>query len=114
MRDKLNDRARLGHILDAIRVILDNKDKYSYDVVISDPIVFFGFVKHIEIIGEAVYKLTKDFRADHPEIEWEVIEGMRHVLVHGYYAIRPEQLWTTITDDIPGLEPLIEDLYENY
>lgn len=36
--------------------------------------------------------LTKAFRAEHPEIEWDVIEGMRHVLVHGYYTIRPEQV----------------------
>ena len=74
----------------------------------KDPIVFFGFVKHVEIIGEAVYMLTKEFRANHPEVEWDVIEGMRHVLVHGYYKIRPKQLWNTIENDIPTLRPYIE------
>lgn len=54
----------------------------------NDPIIFFGFVKHIEIIGEAVYMLTKEFRETHPEVDWDVIEGIRHVLVHGYYKIR--------------------------
>lgn len=114
MRDRLNDRNRLSHILDAIDVIMANKDKYVYECAVSDPIIFFGFVKHIEIIGEAVYKLTKEYRASHPEVEWDAIEGMRHVLVHGYYTIRPEQLWATILDDIPLLKPLIQKLYEEY
>lgn len=38
------------------------------------------------------------------------IERMRHVLVHGYYKIRPRQLWETITIDIPALKPMIEQL----
>ncbi|MCM1076963.1 MAG: DUF86 domain-containing protein [Bacteroides sp.] len=114
MRDRINDRIRLQHILDAIEVIKENKDRYSQQVIVSDPIIFFGFVKHIEIIGEAVYKLTKDFREEHPEVEWEVIEGMRHVLVHGYYKIRPQQLWATIEYDIPALQPMIKMLLDNF
>ena len=38
------------------------------------------------------------------------IERMRHVLVHGYYKIRPAQLWDTIEVDIPMLKPIIEHL----
>lgn len=97
-------------MLSAIGVLLDYKDRYTFDEARDNPIVFFGFVKHIEIIGEAVYMLTKEFRAAHPEVEWDVIEGMRHVLVHGYYTIKPEQVWRTIEDDIPVLKPQIESL----
>ena len=110
MREKIKDIGRLEHSLAAINVLLANKDKYTFDEVKTNPITFFGFVKHVEIIGEAVYMLTKEFRASHPEIEWDVIEGMRHVLVHGYYAIKPEQVWRTIEIDIPALKPLIENL----
>lgn len=74
----------------------------------SNPIIFFGFVKHVEIIGEAVYKLTIEFRNAHPQVEWDVIEGMRHILVHGYYQIKPTQVWKTINEDIEPLKPLIE------
>lgn len=111
MREKVKDKQRLEHILDAINVLIDNKGKHTYEEVVSDPIIFYGFVKHVEIIGEAVYMLTKEFRDNHPEVEWEVIEGMRHVLVHGYYKIKPKQLWNTIEQDIPELKPLIEKYY---
>lgn len=111
MREKIKDKIRLEHILGAINVLIDNKDKHTYEEVVNDPIIFYGFVKHVEIIGEAVYMLTKEFRDSHQEVEWEVIEGMRHVLVHGYYKIKPKQLWNTIERDIPELKPLIERYY---
>ena len=108
MRERIKDKGRLEHILKAIDVLLSNKDRYTFDEMVNDPIIFFGFVKHVEIIGEAVYMLTKEFREQHPEVDWEVIEGMRHVLVHGYYKIKTKQLWNTIEVDIPTLRPIIE------
>lgn len=110
MREKIRDNERLQHMLQAIDVIIQNKDRHSYEEVVNDPIMYFGFVKHVEIVGEACYKLTKEYRASHPSIDWESIEGMRHVLVHGYYKIRPEQLWDTIQNDIPELKKDIEAL----
>ena len=47
-------------------------------------LIFYGFTKYVEIIGEAVYMLTKDFREVHLDVNWRQIEKMRHVLVHGY------------------------------
>ena len=89
MREKIKDKGRLEHILSSIEIILNNKNKYKYESVANDPIVFYGFVKHVEIIGEAVYMLTKEFRATHPEIEWDVIEGMRLSLIHISEPTRP-------------------------
>ena len=108
MREKIKDKGRLEHILNAINGILDNRTKYSYHDISNNPIIFYGYVKYVEIIGEAVYMLTNEFKISHPEVEWNVIEGMRHVLVHGYYKIKPEQLWNTIEYDIPPLKSLIE------
>lgn len=90
------------------------KDSHSFEEAVSDPIIFYGYVKHIEIIGEAVYMLTKEYRAVHNEVNWDDIERMRHVLVHGYYKIRPEQLWETVQTDIPELKPTIDYLVDNY
>jgi len=47
--------------------------------------------------------LTKEFRIAHPEVEWEAIEGMRHILVHGYYEISPDKVWAVIEKDLPLL-----------
>lgn len=74
--------------------------------------MFFGFVKHIEIIGEASYMLTKEFRASHPEIPWKNITDMRQVLVHGYYKIKKKEIFNTINKDIEPLRPFIQKYYD--
>ena len=110
MREEIRDIERLQHILQAMDVLINYKEHHTLEEAQSDPIVYFGLVKHVEIIGEAVYKLTLEYRANHPEVNWSDIERMRHVLVHGYYKIRPIQLWETIITDIPLLRPMIERL----
>ena len=108
MREPVRDKERLQHILDAINTIEESRKKYGSAESEKDPIIYYGFVKHVEIIGEAVYMLSKEFKESHPEVEWVPIEGMRHVLVHGYYQIKPNQLWDTIDFDLPALKPIIE------
>lgn len=112
MREEVRNIERLRHILEAANVLINYKDHHSLEEAQADPVVYFGLVKHVEIIGEAVYKLTLDYRESHHEVNWDDIERMRHVLVHGYYKIRPQQLWETISHDIPELKPTIESLIE--
>ena len=69
-----------------------------------------GRLEHILKSINILLEYKDKFRLSHPEIEWDATEGMRHVLVHGYYTIKPEQVWQTIEDDIPQLKPQIERL----
>lgn len=108
MREPVRDAERLQHILDAINTIESSRKIHSTDEAAKDPIIYYGFIKHVEIIGEAVYMLSEKFKEAHPEMDWTSIEGMRHVLVHGYYHIKPNQLWDTIDLDLPELKPYIE------
>lgn len=112
MREEVRDIERLEHMLEAMTVLVEYKEHHTFEDAQVDPVVYFGLVKHVEIIGEAVYKLTREYRANHTEVNWGDIERMRHVLVHGYYKIRPSQLWETITVDIPVLKPIIERLIQ--
>lgn len=110
MRERIKDKDRLQHILDAIDILQSGAQRYSLEQIENDSILYFGFVKQVEIIGEAVYMLTKEFRESHPDIEWDAIEGMRHVLVHGYYEISPDKVWNVVEKDLPILRPKIQDL----
>ncbi len=108
MRERIRDKERLEHILTAIDTLIEGSKRHSVEEAEKDSIIFYGFVKQVEIIGEATYMLTKEFRASHPDTEWDVIEGMRHVLVHGYYSITPHKVWHVIQNDLPILRPQIE------
>ena len=54
MREEIKDIERLQHILEAINVLIDYKERHTLEEAQSDPVVYFGLVKHVEIIGEAV------------------------------------------------------------
>lgn len=112
MRETVRDIERLEHMLQSMNVLIDYQERHTFEEAQGDPVVYYGLVKHVEIIGEAVYKLTLEYRSTHSEVNWNDIERMRHVLVHGYYKIRPIQLWNTITIDIPELKPVIEQLLQ--
>ena len=103
MRDELRDPLRLEHIRNAIEQLSNAaKDTHFFNLNEKD-LAYYGVVKLLEIIGEAAYKLSNDFKSKHPSTPWKYVVGMRHVLVHGYYQINKEDLFKTIRDDLPIL-----------
>ncbi|MBD5261736.1 MAG: DUF86 domain-containing protein [Bacteroides sp.] len=112
MRDPLKDKGRLEHMLEMAVLLEKEKYKHSLDIIKNDRVAFFGLSKIVEIIGEAAYKITKEFKEDHTDLPWKQIEGMRHILVHGYFSISAEVLWDVIENDIPTLIPIIESYIE--
>jgi uncharacterized protein with HEPN domain len=66
-----------------------------------------ALVKDIEIIGEAASKVSQECQNEHPQIPWHAIIGMRNHLIHAYFNIDLDQVWSTIQGD---LHPLIAQL----
>jgi len=62
----------------------------------TDLMFQFAIVRAIEIIGEAAARLTDATRAAHPEIPWSDIIGMRNRLVHGYFDVDLDIVWSTV------------------
>ncbi|MBD5355520.1 MAG: DUF86 domain-containing protein [Bacteroides sp.] len=114
MRDPLKDTGRLQHMLDMALLLENEKRIHSLQSIKEDTVLFYGLSKMIEIIGEAAYKITHEFKAANPQLPWREIEGMRHILVHGYYQISAEMLWDVIQNDIPALIPILKGYLNNY
>ena len=110
MREVVKDRGRLEHMLTSIANVEEFMKGVTEDEFLKSKILFFAVVKNIEIVGEATYMLTREFKQTHPSIPWTVIEKMRHVLVHGYYTILPGKVWETVQVDLPILKKQIETL----
>ena len=56
----------------------------------------------------AIEENINKIKEKHPEVEWKVIIGMRHVLVHDYYQISDEMVWATIQTELLPLEEKVE------
>jgi uncharacterized protein with HEPN domain len=46
-------------------------------------------------------------------VPWHEIIAMRNRLVHGYFAVDSDILWTVVHDDLPGLITILEGCVEN-
>jgi uncharacterized protein with HEPN domain len=62
----------------------------------------------LEIIGEAANTLSEEYRAQHPDIPWRDIIGLRIVLAHHYHRVDPGQVWVIATTEVPRL---VQDLH---
>jgi uncharacterized protein with HEPN domain len=111
MREKVRDNGRLEHILESIDYILDFTKNATFDDFKTDMKLQFAVIKNIEIIGEASYMLTNEFKEQHTEIPWNKIIGSRHILVHGYYQVKLEIIWNIIQNDLQSLKKQIKTIY---
>ena len=113
MREVVRDKERLNHILESINRILTFAKGKSKEDLEADSLNFFGIVKNIEIIGEASYKLTSAYKTKYPDVPWEAISKMRHVLVHDYYQIDLDQVWNVINTDLEPHKAQIANQLQN-
>ena len=70
-------------------------------------------VGHIQIIGEASNHLSQKLRAEHPEVPWSNIIGMRHILVHSYFDIDLDAVKEVLERDLPILKLQVEAILKD-
>ena len=114
MPPEANDAAYLWDMLDAARAIQKFIVSHSFEDYKSDRMLRGAVERHIEIIGEAANRVSRGFRAAHPEIPWQRIIAQRNVLAHEYGEIDDSLVWRVATTRIPELishlEPIVPPL----
>ncbi|MCL4743453.1 MAG: DUF86 domain-containing protein [Phycisphaerales bacterium] len=69
----------------------------------ADPKTVAAVLHGITIMGEAVKRLSIEFREAHPDVPWSDIAGMRDRLIHNYDDVDLAVVWDTARRDIPAL-----------
>lgn len=104
------DDSILLDIARAAQLILEFKQGLNKAAFLRDIKTQSAILHQLMIMGEAVKRLSAEFRADHPEIPWTLIAGMRDKLIHGYDIVDLDRVWKTAQKDVPELLALIEPL----
>jgi uncharacterized protein with HEPN domain len=102
---------RLQHVLNSIMEIENYfKSISTYEDFKNNSLVLFASIKQLEIIGEAVNHINTEVLLQQNHIPWNKIIGMRNMLVHEYFGVNPEVIFTVIKFDLPPLKIAIENL----
>lgn len=80
MRHPPRDADIFIHMVEAANYVLHFAEGANFESFHTNPMRRFAIIKNIEIIGEAAYMLTQEFRDSHPEVPWKAIINMSHVL----------------------------------
>lgn len=64
----------------------------------------------ITVLGEAVKRLSPEFRTEHSVVAWRQMAGMRDKLVHDYRQVNVSMVWLVLQRDIPELIEYVEPL----
>ena len=109
---KPDDRIRIRHIVDAVNAAIRFTQGRRREDLEKDEILVFALIHALQIVGEAASKVSSETRDTHPENPWGVVIGMRHRLVHAYFDVNLDILWTTATSAAPAflaqLAPLLK------
>lgn len=93
--------------------LLRRAKEVTYDEFIKNEDLKKAFVRSLEIIGEVVKKIPEEIKNCYPQIKWKNISGMRDILIHQYFGVDYKVVWKTITERIPELKSVIEEIIKN-
>jgi uncharacterized protein with HEPN domain len=102
-----SEQERLLDILEAIERI----EKYTVRgkaAFLADELIQNWVVNHIALIGEACRALPDEFQARYAGVPWADIIAMRNILVHHYFGIDEDAVWSVVENDLPELKMNIQ------
>lgn len=74
-------------IKNSLEKIFKYTNGFNYEDFIDDDKTHDAVERNLEIIGEAVKKLSNELKSRHPNIPFKQIAGMRDKLIHDYFGI---------------------------
>ncbi len=85
----------------------------SFEEFLQDRKTINAVIRSLEIIGEAAKKIPSEIRDKNATIQWKRIMGMRDKLIHEYFGVDLEIVWTVVKEELPPLKPMIMDILKD-
>lgn len=104
------DADYLGHIqkaIEEIREITKGMDRAAYGADIKAQ---RAVERDIQIIGDAVHKLSAELTTSNPDVEWAKIYAARNVVVHFYWGVDQNILWDVVQTKLDPLHAKVVQL----
>ncbi len=110
---KRSDRECLLDIHEALQRI----EAYIADMTLADFVndkkTQDAVVRNLEVIGEATKNLSNQIRDTSPEVPWKGLAGVRDKMIHHYFGINYEIVWTICKDELPMVRSHVEQMLQD-
>ena len=103
-----HDLIRLRHMRDAVEKIEEYTDGCERSDLETDELLALAIVRLLEILGEAAARISPQTQQSLSGIPWRQIVGMRNRLIHGYFDVDLNIVWSVVQDDIPTLSAVLD------
>lgn len=100
-------RFRLEDILASIARMQEYTRDMDFDGFQQDRKTLEAVERNFILIGEAAARVPEAVTARFPDVPWGMMRDMRNVIVHFYWGVDVDRLWSTIHNDLPPLVPLV-------
>jgi len=100
---KRGDFELVCDIKEAIGRINSYVASFSYDEFLQDSKTQDAVVRNLEIVGEAAKNISDEFKKTHSLIPWKKLAGVRDRLIHHYFGVNFDIIWSIAKDDLPDL-----------
>ncbi|MBZ5727551.1 MAG: DUF86 domain-containing protein [Acidobacteriia bacterium] len=104
------DAVRLRHMQEAVATALRMVEGRSRLDLSSDPMLAMALTRCLEILGEAASKLSAESRLRFPDIPGAKMVSMRNRLIHAYFDVDLDIVWTTVSEDLPPLLAVLDSV----
>jgi uncharacterized protein with HEPN domain len=98
-----SDLFRLKHMRDAAREALAYIEGLDREALDENSMLSRALTMCIGIIGEASARISDETKEANLQIPWRQITGMRNRLIHAYFDIDLDRVWSTVNEDLPIL-----------
>jgi uncharacterized protein with HEPN domain len=106
------DKDSLIDILEAIEEIFSSMEGVNFAPLSANREKQAAILYFFIMMGEATKRLSQNFRASHPEIDWQGIAGMRDILAHQYDRVDIQVIWDVVQTDLSPLSVSLKKLVE--
>jgi uncharacterized protein with HEPN domain len=106
----LRDDATLLDIAGALRRIRAFAEGFNRASFENDERIQSAILYQLLVLGEAVKRLSVEFRERHSDVPWSRIAGMRDRIIHGYDSVDLDEVWNAVTIHVPELAARLEPL----
>ena len=103
------DAIRLRHMREAAAMALEMAAGHDRADFSRNVMLVMAVTRCLEILGEAASKLSPEFCASFPLIPFPQIVSMRNRLIHAYFDIDLDIVFTTVSNDLPGLISFLDE-----